>query len=502
LISRKSKARRRIGIDRIARKLVQIGFLVLFLFPFIPPIYQRLTYQPVPVFSSWLLLWDPFLLFGQLLRREWTVIVIGAPLVFLSLVFVLGRSFCGWICPVGTILDVFQDLMFWKKGRVRKTIARGSTISRNSRLRYYLLFASLAGAILSLQWVAWFDPFVLFQRVSSSITSNAFSMRNPGLRIYFSAFSLLFMTILALEFWKPRFWCRNLCPMGALISLFSRWSLLNRKVNTACTSCGECLRTCPMQAIPREVHDTDYGDCTFCLECQDSCPREGIYFGFGILSNSKWQKEIVARETRPSFSRNGKYVPVKSKLSRLNVTRRQFINGLAAGAAGFALVPIADLNSKKKGVIRPPGVTSEEDFIHTCIICQECVRVCPTGGLRPTFLESGISGLGTPQLVARQGGCSINPSCPQLCAKVCPVGAIPAIEPGKLKIGLAAVDHSLCLAWDQGSKCLVCVEACLNNAAQAFQGRVTIDPQKCTGCGRCESGCPVAGSAIRIYPLV
>jgi ferredoxin-type protein NapG/ferredoxin-type protein NapH len=75
------------------------------------------------------------------------------------------------------------------------------------------------------------------------------------------------------------------------------------------------------------------------------------------------------------------------------------------------------------------------------------------------------------------------------------------IQPEQLKIGLARVDHSLCLAWDQGTRCLVCVEACLNNAAQAYQGRVTVDPQKCTGCGRCESGCPVAGSAIRVYPL-
>ena len=139
--------------------------------------------------------------------------------------------------------------------------------------------------------------------------------------------------------------------------------------------------------------------------------------------------------------------------------------------------------------------------MRTCIVCQECVRVCPTGGLKPVFLESGLAGIGTPQLVSRQGACSIKPSCPDLCAKVCPTGALRQIRPEQLKIGLARVDHSLCLAWDQGTRCLVCVEACLNNAAQAYQGRVTVDPQKCTGCGRCESGCPVAGSAIRVYPL-
>jgi ferredoxin-type protein NapG len=64
------------------------------------------------------------------------------------------------------------------------------------------------------------------------------------------------------------------------------------------------------------------------------------------------------------------------------------------------------------------------------------------------------------------------------------------------------VDHNLCLAWDQGVRCLVCVEACLVGAAQAYHGRIVVDPNKCTGCGRCETGCPVAGSAIRVQPRV
>jgi ferredoxin len=70
-----------------------------------------------------------------------------------------------------------------------------------------------------------------------------------------------------------------------------------------------------------------------------------------------------------------------------------------------------------------------------------------------------------------------------------------------MKTGLATVEHSACLAWDQGVKCLVCVEACLSDAAKSSNGRIIVDPEKCTGCGRCESGCPVAGSAIRVLPI-
>ena len=181
-------------------------------------------------------------------------------------------------------------------------------------------------------------------------------------------------------------------------------------------------------------------------------------------------------------------------------SRRLFMGGLAAGAAGLAFTPALN-PAGKKGVIRPPGARPEDRFIRTCIICQECIRICPTGGLKPTFLQSGLAGIGTPRLVPRQGGCSLNPSCPQLCAKVCPVGALIPIKPEECKLGLAKVEHSLCLAWDQGVKCLVCVEACQTRAAQIYFGRVTVDPQKCSGCGRCENSCPVVGSAIRVYPL-
>jgi MauM/NapG family ferredoxin protein len=226
----------------------------------------------------------------------------------------------------------------------------------------------------------------------------------------------------------------------------------------------------------------------------------GISFGFGSLAVKTWQKNENGLDLGTVQRRQGRYVPANKKNASPRLSRRRFIDGVAAGIAGAAIVPLIGLSSHT-GVIRPPGALPEEEFLRTCILCQECVRVCPTGGLKPTFLESGLAGIGTPQLVSRQGACSIKPSCPDLCGKVCPTGALRPIRPEQLKIGLARVDHNLCLAWDQGTKCLVCVEACLNNAAQAYQGRVTIDPQKCTGCGRCESGCPVAGSAIHVYPL-
>ncbi len=562
-------ATRRTAVNRILRRATQIGFLLLFLFPLASALYERLSHQRAPIFSSWLLPWDPLLLLGHVARLDWTAIVIGAPLVLIALTLILGRFFCGWVCPLGTTLDLVRPVAFWRRrkagggqgskgsrgaeeqrGAVRGAGGHGTIEGRrgkrirlfaanaNSHLRYYLLIGVLAAGVLSLQALGVLDPLVIFHRTASALATNAFTLQQSTLRVFLALVSLVFLGIIALELWQPRFWCRNLCPLGALLSLFSRWSLLNRRVGEACSSCAECRRACPMNAIPlREPHNTDYSDCTFCLECTAPCPNNGITFGFGTLAGKIWQRsrgagvqvtpigrgageqrrvaslrgeELLAQSAHQPTSQptsqltnqltnRGSYV-AKEGLWGLKLSRRQFVGGLAAGAAGLASVPAMGLD-RRGAVIRPPGALREEEFVRTCILCQECVRVCTTGGLRPTFLEAGLVAMGTPHLVARSGACTLNPSCPHRCAHVCPVGAILPLPPEQMKLGRATVDHTLCLAWDQEVKCLVCVEACLVEAAQIYNGRIIVDPTRCTGCGRCENACPVAGSAIQVKPL-
>jgi len=486
-------ARARFGLtDKFARKLVQVGFLGLFLYPIVPVVYRRLTFKPAPTLTSWLLPWDPLLLLGQVAHRNWPTVVVGAPLLLLALTLLMGRSFCGWVCPLGTVLDLVRSLAFWQRRRARPV----RRLRRNSWARYYVLVAVAVGAAVSLQVLGVLDPLVVFQRAATTLMADFFSLRQPELRIYLAAVSFVFVAMLALELWQPRFWCRNLCPLGALLSLGSRYSLLNRRVDERCDGCGECARACPMRAIPREAHDTDYSDCSFCLDCAAACPKGAISFGFGALAGRRWQRLGHSLKAAGKRVIPGRYVSAPAVWP----SRRQVAGGIAAGVTGLALAPLLDL-AGHEAVIRPPGALSEREFVRACIICQECVRACPTGGLKPTLFGAGLAGIGTPQLVPRQGGCSLSSNCPQICAQVCPVGAIRPVSPSGWKIGLAEVNHHLCLAWDQGVKCLVCVEACVVGAAQVYHGRVTIDPNKCTGCGRCEGACPVAGSAIHVKPL-
>jgi polyferredoxin len=495
-MARSTRSRRGFS-DRLARRLVQWGFLILFLFPFMPIIAKRLSLQPEANVTSWLLPWDPLLALGNLLNRNFSALIIGAPLFLLAISLVLGRSFCGWACPIGTLLDLVQPLAFWH--RRSSSGKRPKNRKRNSHLRYYILAIALGGSLLSITLLGWLDPLVIFSRAATASIVSLLGGRQAFERGGLGYFSLLFLAILALEAWQPRFWCRHLCPQGALLSLVSHFSLLNRRVSTACNNCVLCRRACPMDAIPADAHDTDYSDCTLCLECESACPLNGIQFGFGGLALADWKPSKQLTSSGKIDRRQGKYIASTSLIPGQGLSRRQFLLGIGAVAAGLAVMPLTRLE-RHPAPLRPPGALPETEFQNTCIACQECIRVCPTHGLQAAFLQTGVSRIGMPVLVPRLGGCALGISCNQLCQQVCPVKAILPVTQQQLKLGTARVDHALCLAWDQGVKCLVCVEACQYQAATPYQGRVVVDPNKCVGCGFCESGCPVPGGAIHIFP--
>jgi polyferredoxin len=471
-----TKGASRAGWLRMGRWMVQCSFLLLFLYPLGIVLYQRLTFTPAPTFTSWLLVFDPVLAVGQFFRRNLLALVIGGPLLLLALTWLLGRSFCGWVCPMGTLLDMIRPLAFWRRRKSLKAGRGWFPANRNSPLRYYLLALILGASLISMRYLGLLDPLVIFQRGSTSL-ANMLTGPRAGWSAAAGTLFLAFTAIIVLELWQPRFWCRNLCPFGALLGLVSRFSLLRRRVSaSACTGCRLCERQCPMNALSAGVDQTDYSQCTFCMECTTACAQDGIQFGFHRARPAAFPTPATA------------------------MSRREFLGTAGATLLGAALVPLIEV-APRTPALRPPGALPEADFLRTCILCQECIRACPTGGLQPSLLESGLAGLGTPVLVPRLGGCALNPSCPDLCAQVCPVGAILPTTKEEMHIGVAHVIRESCLAWDQGAKCLVCVEACLNSAAVAYHGRVTVDPNRCTGCGRCESGCPVPGSAIRVAPL-
>jgi len=180
--------------------------------------------------------------------------------------------------------------------------------------------------------------------------------------------------------------------------------------------------------------------------------------------------------------------------------RREFLKclGFAILTIGFAPKRVfASKSSPDSIIIRPPGALTEEDFVKTCIRCDECIKVCPANCIKQFPITNSFSGAGTPYIVPRQAGCI---RCSE-CMKVCPTGALRPIQLEQIKTGTADIYKDQCLVWTNQKECLVCMEFCPVGAISTdSKGRPVVDPAICVGCGLCEQNCPVTTSlaAIRV----
>jgi len=329
--------------------------------------------------------------------------------------------------------------------------------------------------------IEWFDSLVR----ASLLTDQPFFW--PNLVI-----ALVFAGVLVLNAVRPRFWCRYLCPLGALLGFVSRSACVRYSVDEArCTACQRCTIVCPTGAINADKgFAASSAECTVCLDCVAACPTEAISF----------QRQL------------GLAAP-----QRYDPSRRQFFTSMGVAVAGAILlraVPV--LRKANTSLIRPPG-TNEGQLLSECIRCSECVKVCPTGGLQPSLSAASWEGLWTPALIPRLGCCDY--SC-NSCGRVCPTGAIPnlsLLEKRQKVLGVACIDQERCIPWADGLDCIVCEEMCpmpqkaiqLEEAKVAnYHGetttvlRPTVIEDMCIGCGICEQQCPLDGeAAIRVYPV-
>jgi MauM/NapG family ferredoxin protein len=503
------------------RRGSQIVFFLLFVFLFFKAEYkgQDILGWPVDLFFRF----DPLILAAHVLTLSPMVWSLLWSLVFVALTLVLGRFFCGWICPLGTTLDGFRRLLFVRR-------PDSGVADRFRRVKYYLLIALLSGAVFSLDLVGLFDPLSLLYRTLAIVLYPAFgygvekisltlyNWGKPFIYVSEPAYQFLKATILpfkpllyllpfltlvlfalvvAAERVDRRFWCRALCPLGALYGLIARFSLLRRRPTVLCKDCQDCAEVCKMGAlgvkqeveagIPPAIPRHQSSECQLCLRCQDTCEKGKISFGFGV---------------------NG-------PRAHLDLGRRQMITAMAAGAAMVPLVRLGSLAKRpNEFLIRPPGAQDEGEFLSRCIRCGECMKVCLTNGLQPVLWEAGLEGFYTSRLVPRMGYCAYTCT---LCSQVCPTGAIPKLDlqvKQATVLGVADINRSRCIPYVEGTDCLVCEEHCpvspkaitynpievMDRQGHKVQVKgPVVQPDRCTGCGHCEFVCPVGGdAAIRV----
>jgi ferredoxin-type protein NapH len=177
---------------------------------------------------------------------------------------VLGRFWCGWACPFGTV----QDLVTWvRRRRDFVDLPRFPWMS----------FVVLIGAIIA-AWVAADTLFCkvcpagsLFAAIPHRIASSELSFGT----YFYVHIGTLVMALIAFVL-VSRFWCRYLCPLGAIFGVFNRVSFLKVKADPAnCTHCGDCLKVCPVKIEePEDIENSI--DCIRCAKCVDACPTKAI----------------------------------------------------------------------------------------------------------------------------------------------------------------------------------------------------------------------------------
>lgn len=204
----------------------------------------------------------------------------------MAVAFFFRSAFCGWICPLGFIQDLFSNLGKVLQKRVpgvRRMFAslkqRGARLAVLDRYLRYLKYLVLVWAVGG---SAYFG-FMVFRDVDpwSALLSVAEFSFTPGVVV-------LLVTLVA-SFFIERPWCRYACPLGAVSGLVGKFSptYLKRDADT-CISCKLCTKACPMGLKVDTTNTIKSVDCVSCLECVSVCPREGaLQVKFGVPFNQK-----------------------------------------------------------------------------------------------------------------------------------------------------------------------------------------------------------------------
>jgi len=495
---------------RRVRQGVQVLSLLLYVYLLFAALQRRVAFPLADLFFRL----DPLVAVGSMLASRVWIPRLALASATLALTLVLGRVWCGWLCPLGTLLE-------WV--RFRPARLRAARLSPRWRaVKNWVLVLTVAAALFGNLSLFLLDPITLLTRAMTVVILPALNhgvtavervlyaarllrpavswvervLRGPVLPVRQPLFAQnvlvagLFAAVLALNLLADRFWCRYLCPLGALLGLLSKVSFLRPVVGVACNRCGRCVDVCQVGAIETQ---RDYeivpSACTVCLDCLAACPQRAAGFRWSWRPDDR-------REHDPS--------------------RRQVLIGLGAAAASVAVLRTGVRSERPHPrLIRPPGVDDEGVFLTRCVRCSQCMKVCPTSGLQPVLFEAGLEGMWTPRLVPRLGYCDYGCNA---CGQVCPSGAIPPldlVQKQGTSIGVAVIDRNRCWPWATGTPCIVCEEMCpvpdkaielqVGGDGGHEQGLAEVQKpvvvaERCIGCGICEYQCPVESqAAIQVY---
>ncbi|MBC8355850.1 MAG: 4Fe-4S binding protein [Planctomycetes bacterium] len=449
--------------------------------------------------------------------RSWVWSLTSAAIILVVCVLI-PRGFCGYLCPLGTLIDLFDWSLAGRAKRFR-VADDGWWV----HIKYYLLIGTLVAAMFGVLVSGYVAAIPVITRGMLFVGDPLQSGMSRGWHLVPEIHSghvfslLLFAVVLCLGFLQPRFWCKYVCPSGAVFSLGSLFRVTERKVESTCINCNKCVEICPFDAIKPDF-TTRTTDCTLCQTCGGVCPTHAIKFV------ERWNLVELKIENDPPTHET-------------SLGRRGFLSLAAGGAAAIVGGTGVAVATRSFGArlddptsfrpVRPPGSVPEQQFLEMCIRCGECFKACPNNVLQVEGFQQGLEGLWTPLVNADWAGCES--SC-NACGQVCPTGAIRALpleEKKVARMGLAIVNETTCLPFANREACQLCVDECnaagyeaiefvnvhteVDNSGIPVEGSGFVAPvvlaDKCVGCGLCQTRCHainvkekqlLAGSAIMI----
>ncbi len=382
---------------------------------------------------------------APLLQRvivDFSIIALGLIIVLTLLTLLFGRLYCSLLCPLGII----QELIGLFRGENREETRK------NLPFKYFIaaiVFGTLTGGSAII--IRYIEPYTYF--------GSAFTLSLTGI--------ITVIAIIILTVFKNRYFCSNICPVGCLLGLLSKFSLFKIYIDkNECLSCSMCESNCPTGCINIDEQNVDNEICVKCFKCLEKCPKQAIRYGI------KPKEEV-------------KFNIQRRKVITLAAALTVFIGAIKLG------VDLSKTAAKKiRNIILPPGAVSENRLFNKCLNCNLCVKACPNKIIKKAdeiFSAVHIE-------YNDKNYCKYD--CIE-CSKVCPSGAIKKLtleEKQNLRIAMAVINSEKC------DKCAKCVSVCPKGAISQTKDNITvIDSSKCIGCGKCKTVCDT--NAIEIFAV-
>lgn len=448
--------------------------------------------------------WMPKIQLLEALLASSVLIVVA--LTILTLIF--GRMYCSVICPLGIMMDIFG----WLGKKAKKN---RYTFSKEVKwLRYPMLVvflvAHLAGLAVVVQLLAPYSTFGLIATnllqpvyqagnnvlayFAEQMDSYAFYHSEVWLRSVASlVIAIVMLIVIAVLAWRNgRTWCNTICPVGTLLSLISRFSLLKIHFDTEkCRNCSFCSKNCKAACIDYKTHTVDASRCVVCGNCIESCKFGALKYARKTSITSTTSQTSQTSETSPENGGRRAFL-ISSALLTTAALAQQKDKIMDGG--------LADIEDKvapeRQTPLTPPGSLSAQNMAQKCTGCQLCISECPNQVLRPS--DDWLH-LMQPVMSYERGYC--RPECNR-CSEVCPAGAIQPIQKedkASTQLGHAVWIKKNCIPLTDGVECGNCARHCPSGAIEMVPSDPddeespyvpAVNEARCIGCGACEYLCP------------